>query len=45
MIISSLGTIVARIAGYRELSVFLGCAVIFLMLLYWLCYLYLKKKY
>ena len=45
MIISSLGTIVARFAGYRELSAFLGFAVCFLMVLYWLCYLYLKKKY
>ena len=45
VIISSLGAIAARLAGNTVLSVYLGFSVFILMILYWLCYLYLKKKY
>ena len=38
-------SIVLRIVGNDELSLIAGGAVCLIMVLYWICYLFLKKKY
>jgi uncharacterized membrane protein len=45
VLIAGLGVIIFQIAGLRELSLACSFCVCILMLLYWLCYVYLNKKY
>ena len=42
---AAVGTIVFKIAGREELSVFCGFSVCILILLFWICNLWLKRKY
>ena len=39
------GTIVCKLLGREDLMMFCAYSVCFLMIAYWLCWLYLKKKY
>jgi uncharacterized membrane protein len=39
------GTIVFKLLGREDLMMFCAYSVCFLMIAYWLCWLYLKKKY
>lgn len=45
VMIASIGTIVFQIAGMRDLSLFCGGSVCLVLVLYWLSYLYISKKY
>ncbi len=42
---SSVGTIVFKVAGREDLSVFCGFSVCILIMLFWICHVWLKKKY
>ena len=45
VMITAIAAVVFKLLGQDLLSVAAGCAVAILMLLYWICYLVLKKKY
>lgn len=45
VMIASIGTIVFQIAGNRDLSLFCGGATCLLLVLYWVSYLFVSKKY
>ncbi len=45
VMIVSVGTIVFRVAGKNDLSKFCGFAVCLMLVLYWLSYLIVRKKY
>lgn len=45
VMIGAVGTIVFRILGMGNLSAFCGGSVCLIMVLYWLSYLWLRKKY
>ena len=45
VLIAAISTIVLKVLGQNLLSIAAGFAVCILMLLYWVCYLVLKKKY
>ena len=45
VLIGAVGSIVFRIVGKDVYSVFAGCSVCLIMVLYWVCYLILKRKY
>lgn len=45
VLIAAVSAIVLRIAGQELLSMVAGYAVCLLMVLYWICYLILQKKY
>ena len=45
VLIAAISTIVLKLLGQDMLSVAAGFAVCILVLLYWVCYLVLKKKY
>ena len=45
MMIAAVASVVLKIAGFDDYSVMAGGSVCLLVLLYWLSYLYLRKKY
>ena len=45
MMIAAVGSIVLKIAGYDLYSVMAGGSVVLIALLYWVSYLFLRKKY
>lgn len=45
IIIVSIGTIVFKVAGWDDLAYFCGEAVGLMLVLYWLSYLYVRRKY
>ena len=45
VMIAAVGTIAFKLAGREELSVFCGFSVAVLILLYYICHLWLRKKY
>lgn len=45
VILSGIAVVVLRIAGYEELSVWTAYSVCLIVVLYWLSYLFLQKKY
>ena len=45
VLVTAISTIVLKLLGQDLLSIAAGFAVCVLMLLYWVCYLVLKKKY
>lgn len=45
IIAGAVGSIVFKLIGYEQLSTFCACAVCLLMLLYWLFYMLLSRKY
>jgi hypothetical protein len=45
VLIAAVSTIVLKLLGQDLLAIAAGCAVSVLVLLYWVCYMVLKKKY
>lgn len=45
VMIGAVGVIVFRILGMDDLATFCGGSVCLIMVLYWLCYVFLRKKY
>ena len=45
VILSGIAVIVLKIAGYDELSTWAACSACVMLLLYWLSYLWLRRKY
>lgn len=45
VMIAAVSTIVLKLLGQDLLAIAAGCAVSVLVLLYWVCYMVLKKKY
>ena len=45
VLVGAAGTVVFRIAGHEELSVMAGISVCILMVLYWLSWMLLRRKY
>ena len=45
VLMTAISTVVLKLLGQELLSVAAGFAVCILVLLYWVCYLVLKKKY
>ncbi len=44
-IIAAIGTFVFKLAGKEDLMMLCGGSICLLITLYWVCFLYLKKKY
>ena len=45
VLIGAVGTLVFRLVGMEELSVFCGSSICLILVLYWVSYLWLRKKY
>lgn len=45
VMIMAVGTIVSKALGYDEVTTFASCSLCFLLVLYWGCYLVLRRKY
>lgn len=45
LMIAAVASVVLKIAGFDEYSIMAGGSVCLIVLLYWLSYLYLRKKY
>lgn len=45
VLIGAVGTLVFRLVGMEELSVFSGFSICLILVLYWFSYLWLRKKY
>ena len=41
----AVAVIVLKLMGYDELSLWAACSVCLIVVLYWLCWLWLQKKY
>ena len=45
VLIGAVGTLVFRLVGMEELSVFCGSSICLILVLYWVSHLWLRKKY
>ena len=45
VLIAAVGSVIAHVLGERELSLFASFSVCLILLLYWVCWLVLRKKY
>lgn len=45
VIIAAVGSIVCKVLGREDLMMFCSCSVCFIMVLYWLSWLWLRRKY
>ena len=45
VLIGAVGTLVFRLVGMEELSVFCGFSIFLILVLYWVSHLWLRKKY
>ena len=45
VLVAAVGSIVCKLLGREDLMMFCAGSVCFIILVYWLCWLYLKKKY
>ena len=45
VIINGVAVVALRLMGYEEQSMWAACSVCLIMVLYWLCWLWLRRKY
>lgn len=45
VLVAAVGSIVCKVLGREDLMMFCSYSVCLIMVLYWLCWLYLRKKY